>query len=155
MRPLRLVLAAAVLLLATLIVPGAASADTTRTHQLRMVGISDLQVAGEVFAGRALDDWGYNRNVLYEGSVTPEYIGICLWSSARFTLIDRDGSTLTAELDRTQPRHCFSLVSEYRSGYVVVTGGTGRFEGAEGGGHVELQGLAADLSGTLVLTLSD
>lgn len=155
MRRLRRVLVIGSVLVAALVgLPEPAAADTTRSHQLEMFGSADLGGTGDVFAGRALDDWGYNRNVVYEGSITPEHFGYCLWSSARITLVDRDGSTLTVELDPAQERRCSNLVRQHRSGHFVVTGGTGRFAGAQGHALVELQGLPVQLTGTMVLTLT-
>lgn len=157
MRWLRPFLVALALVVATLVVPAGvpAAADTSRTHLLEMVGSADLGGTGDVFAGRSLDDWGYNRNVVYQGTITPEYFGYCLWSSAQITLVDRDGSTLTVELDPAQERRCSNLLTHYRSGHFVVTDGTGRFAGAQGGGFVELQGLQVQLTGTMTLTLAD
>ena len=74
------------------------------------------------------------------------------WTWARFTIVDRDGSQLTVELDPASYDRYYTW-PEWRDGDVVIVGGTGRFTGWHGSGHVELHGSTERLEGDLVLTL--
>ncbi len=139
--------------------PWARAVERTVTHHLTMQGLatpSSSQGSMDVFAGRALQDDGYNRHVAYTGrTATETFDGRCRWTGGTFTLVERDGSTLTVDIvDDWWLGNCVNLVGQHRSQDVLVTDGTGRFEGITGSGHVELDGLPVRLEGDLVLHLS-
>ena len=137
--------------------PPAGAVERTVTHHLTMEGVATptgSQGGTDLFAGRALQDDGYNRNVVYRGTTSSEYFFTCHWSSGTFTLVDRDGSTLTVQITEDWwTGSCYNLVSQRRTQDVLVTEGTGRFVGVTGTGHVDLTGLPVQLEGDLVLTL--
>jgi hypothetical protein len=138
----------------------AQAVERTVTHHLIVEGFatpSGIPGASDVFAGRALQDDGYNRNVTYVGTTTTYDYGppYCHWVSGTFKLLDRDRSTLTVEIVPDWDMDCYGFpTTEVRSQDVVVTEGTGRFQGVTGTGHVELSGSPVRLEGDLVLMLS-
>jgi hypothetical protein len=149
-----------------LLAPPGAHASTSFNHKLTMRGLFATLDDSDTFAGRALDEGKYNRNVVYTGRSSyggggATWLG--WWNSGKFTLVERDGSQLIVEVDGRQrfesayrSTQC-AIVDDcrfMRDGRVVVTGGTGKFAGASGSGWAHLEGLATKLAGDLWLTLN-